>query len=108
MTVEVRTNGLLHDNEQWEKTLTMYEHALLIEPHNADARTDMGEAYRYTGMSAKALAGYHQALACGSGQVTARYNLRAACAFDKKDYQSVISVWEERRWLYRTIPRWIP
>ena len=30
-----------------------------------------------------------------SGHVSARYNLGVVHAFDEKDYQSVISVWEE-------------
>jgi len=83
----------------------MYEHAPLVGPHNADVRTDMDTAYRNIGMSTQALAEYRKALECESGHVTARYNLGVAYAFDKKDYQSVISVWEERRRLSPNHPQ---
>ena len=101
-------NGLLCGNEQWEKAITMYEHTLLIDPQNADVRTDMGTAYRNIGMSSRALAEYRKALECEAGHVNVRCNVGVVYAFDEKDYQGAISVWEGLRRLSRTIPKWIP
>jgi len=98
-------NGLLCGNEQWEKVITMYEHTLLIDPQNADVRTDIGTAYRNIGMSARAHAEYRKVLECESGHVSARCNVGVVYAFDEKDYQSVISVWEELRRLSLNQPQ---
>jgi Flp pilus assembly protein TadD len=92
-------NGLLRDNEQWGKAITLYEHALPIDPRNADVRTDIATSCRNIGMSARALAEYRKELACVSGHVNARYNLGVVYTFDEKDYHSVSSVWEGIRLL---------
>ena len=65
-------NGLLRDNEQLDIAITLYEHALPIDPRNADVRTDMATAYRNIGMSTRAHAEYRKVLACVSGHANAR------------------------------------
>jgi tetratricopeptide (TPR) repeat protein len=83
------------DSSQWKKAITMYEHALMLFPRNADVRTDMGTAYRNLGLADRALAEYRIALEHEPGHLNARYNIGIVLAHDKKNYQAAIHIWEE-------------
>ncbi len=83
------------DSGNWKKAITMYEHALLIDPREADVRTDMGTAYRNLGLSERALAEYRLALKYEPGHLEARYNMGIVYAYDKKDYRAAIRIWQD-------------
>lgn len=83
------------DSGNWKKAITMYEHALLIDPRDADVRADMGTAYRNLGLSDRALAEYRLALKHEPGHLDARYNMGIVYAYDKKDYRAAIRIWQD-------------
>ncbi|MGE5174012.1 MAG: tetratricopeptide repeat protein [Betaproteobacteria bacterium] len=83
------------DSGNWKKAITMYEHALLINPRDADVRADMGTAYRNLGLSDRALDEYHLVLKHEPGHLDARYNMGIVYAYDKKDYRAAIRIWQD-------------
>jgi tetratricopeptide (TPR) repeat protein len=83
------------DTGQWKKAITIYQHALHIDAHNADVRTDMGTAYRNLGQLDRALAEYRLALHHDPAHLNARYNMGIVFAYDRKDSRAAIRVWEE-------------
>jgi len=84
-----------YDSADWKNANIMYAYALLIDPKNADVRTDMGTAYRNRGMIDNALAEYRTALKDEPEHLNARYNMGIIYAYNKKDYQEAIRIWEE-------------
>lgn len=83
------------DSGDWKNANIMYAYALLIDPKNADVRTDMGTAYRNRGMIDKALAEYRTALKDEPDHLNARYNMGVVYAYNKKEYQEAVRIWED-------------
>jgi len=83
------------DDRQWKRAIMMYEHALLLDPRNADVRTDMATAYRNIGMVDRALVEYRTAIEHDPGHLNARYNQGMIYAHDKRDFRAAIHIWEE-------------
>ena len=84
-----------YDSGEWKKAIARYEHALRIDPRNSDIRTDSGTAYRNLGLLDRALAEYRLALQYDPAHVNARYNMGIVYAYDRKNLQAAIRVWEE-------------
>jgi len=83
------------DSGRWEKAINIFAHALRLDPRNADVRTDMGTAYRNLGMTERALAEYNNVLHIEPGHLNSRFNLGIVYAYDKKNHDAAIHVWEE-------------
>ncbi len=83
------------DSGQWREAARMYERALELDPRNADVITDLGTAYRNLGSPGRAIAAYRRALAIEPGHMNARYNLGVVYAYDMKDYDRAIRLWED-------------
>jgi tetratricopeptide (TPR) repeat protein len=55
--------NFLYDQRQYQQAIEWYQRSLAIDPHNVNARTDMGTAYYYIGQNQKALEEYSKSLA---------------------------------------------
>jgi tetratricopeptide (TPR) repeat protein len=91
----VALGNTYYDSGEWKKAVMVYERALRIDPANADVRTDSGTAYRNLGRLEKALAEYQTALKYDPSHLNARYNMGIVYAYDKKDFNAAIHIWEE-------------
>ena len=80
---------------QWSKAITLYEHALKLDPHNADLHTDLGIACRNAGQIDRALGEFRKALENDPVHQNARFHMGIVYAYDKKNYPAAIRVWEE-------------
>lgn len=90
--------GLAHayaGGNQWNKAITLYEHALRIDPHNADLHADLGIACRNAGQIDRALGEFRKAIDSDPMHQNARFHLGIVYAYDKKNYRSAIRVWDE-------------
>ena len=90
--------GLAHayaGNNQWDKAITLYEHALRIDSHNADLHADLGIACRNAGQVDRALGEFHKAVASDPVHQNARFHMGIVYAYDKRDYPAAIRVWQE-------------
>ncbi len=90
--------GLAHaydGGNQWNKAITLYEHALRFDPHNADLHADLGIACRSAGQSDRALSEFRKAVESDPLHQTARFQMGIVYAYDKKNYPAAIRVWEE-------------
>ena len=73
----------------------LYEHALRIDPHNADLHTDLGIAYRNAGQADRALSEFRKAVDSDPMHQNARFHMGIVYAYDKKNYPAAIRVWQE-------------
>ena len=95
LAVIIALGNAYYDSRSWSDAIRLYEQALAIDPQNADVHTDMGTAYRNMGKPDRALAEYNLALDNDPGHVDARYNMDVVYAFDMKNYDVAIHLWEE-------------
>lgn len=95
LAVLIALGNANYNSSRWKEAIASYRRALGIDPRNSDVRTDMGTAYRNMGMSDRALAEYRTALEHDPGNQNARYNMGIVYAYDKRDYQAAIHVWED-------------
>ncbi len=95
LAVIIALGNAYYSSGRWKEAATYYGRALGIDPGNSDVRTDMGTAYRNMGMPNRALAEYRTALEYDPGNQNARYNMGIVYAYDKRDYQAAIRVWED-------------
>ena len=54
--------NLYYDSQAYPQAIEYYEKAVVIQPDNADVRTDLGTSYWYTGDADKAIASFEKAL----------------------------------------------
>jgi tetratricopeptide (TPR) repeat protein len=90
--------GLAHayaGSNQWDKAITLYEHALRVDQHNADLHADLGIACRSAGQVDRALSEFHEAVKYDPLHQGARYHMGIVYAYDKKNYPAAITVWDE-------------
>lgn len=83
------------ESGSWQEAARHYELALRIDPHNADVHTDLGAAYRNLRMPHRALEEYRLALKHEPGHLNARYHMGILYAFDFRNYDVAIHIWEE-------------
>jgi len=90
--------GLAHayaGSNQWEKAITLYEHALRVDQHNAELHADLGIACRNAGQADRALSEFQKAVTNDPLHQRARYHMGIVYAYDKKNYPAAIRVWKE-------------
>ena len=80
---------------EWHKAVTLYEHALQIDPHNADLYADLGIACRNAGQIDRALGEFRKAVDNDPLHQDARFQMGIVYAYDKKDYPAAIRIWKE-------------
>jgi cytochrome c-type biogenesis protein CcmH/NrfG len=83
------------NNRRWSDAIRLYEQSLESDPRNAEVYTNMGTAYRYVGKPVRAIAAYRQAVNNDPGNMDARYNMGAVYAFDMKQYDTALHLWED-------------
>ncbi len=94
LAANIAMANALYDAGRWKEAITYYDHALRLNPHNADVVTDLGTCYRNLGMADDAVREYTRALRIDPAHQSALYNLGVVYARDKKDPARAIRYWE--------------
>ena len=91
-----RTLGNFHyDHQDWPKAITHYESAIRQGSDDADIRTDLGNAYRFTGRLDDALAQYHRARQMNPSHEFSLFNQGGLYLEDLKQPAKAIEIWQE-------------
>jgi tetratricopeptide (TPR) repeat protein len=61
--VRLKLANFLYDQRQYGQAIEWYQKALVLDPNNVNAHTDLGTAYFYTGRSQEALREYRKSIA---------------------------------------------
>ena len=83
------------DHQNWTKAITKYESAISLGIDNADVRTDLGSAYRFSGNAQKALEEYQHAHKMDPQHENSLFNQGAVYVLMLKEPQKGVDVWKE-------------
>lgn len=84
-----------YDHQQWKRAVDNYQNALKAGLDNADVRTDLGSALRFSGEPQKALQQYQRAQKEDPTHENSLFNQGGLYAFDLKQPQKGIAVWRK-------------
>jgi tetratricopeptide (TPR) repeat protein len=86
---------LRFDAGQYKEAITFYEQSLALDPKNARVRSDMANAYAYTGNPDHAISEYQTALKYDPKHGLSLLNLGMVQWHDKGDVKSAVETWEK-------------
>lgn len=91
-----RTLGnFYYDHQNWPQAITHYESAMRQGLDDPDIRTDLGNAYRFVGRTADALAQYSRAQTMNPAHEFSLFNQGGLYLEDLKQPAKAIEVWQE-------------
>lgn len=83
------------DHQNWKKAIDKYENAIKLGIDNADVRTDLGSAYRFSGNAQKALEEYKRAHKMDPKHENSLFNQGAVYVLMLKQPQKGVDVWKQ-------------
>lgn len=83
------------DHQNWPKAIGKYESAIKLGIDNADVRTDLGSAYRFSGNAKKALEEYQRAHKEDPRHENSLFNQGAVYVLMLKQPQKGVDIWKE-------------
>jgi len=83
------------DHREWHEAIASYQQAIAAGTDNADIRTDLGSAYRFSGEPRKALEQYRIAQKKDPRHENSLFNQAGVYAVDLKDPAAGILLWRE-------------
>jgi len=92
------------DAQRYRNAVQAYTRALELTPENVDVRIDMGTCYRKMGQPEKAVEAYRKALSYQPKHPNGLANLGVILAYDLKDPDGAVAVWEKFLDLYPNHP----
>ncbi len=84
-----------YDHENWTQAIHHYELALRQGADDADTRTDLGNAYRFSGRPGDALAQYHLAQQMNPAHEFSLFNQGGLYLDDLHQPQKAVEIWQE-------------
>jgi cytochrome c-type biogenesis protein CcmH/NrfG len=91
----VELGNAYFDTREPKKAADAYGRALEVQPNNPDVLTDQGVMFRDLGLADQALANFQKAAAIDPQHLQSRFNQGIVLAFDKKEPQKAIAVWND-------------
>jgi cytochrome c-type biogenesis protein CcmH/NrfG len=91
----VELGNAYFDTRQPKKAADAYGRALEVQPNNPDVLTDQGVMFRDLGLADQALSNFQKAAAIDPQHLQSRFNQGIVLAFDKKEPQKAIAVWND-------------
>ena len=88
-----------YDRKNWPRAIEVYEKAILLGADNADVRTDLGNAYRFSDRPQKALEQYEIAQKQDPQHENSLFNQGGLYAFSLNQPEKALDIW--RRYLAR-------
>ena len=95
--------NLLYDHKQFEQAIPWYEKALELDPHNVDARTDLGTAYYNLGRADEAIREYRKSLEVDPNHQPTLYNMILVNLQGANNLPAAQAAWEQ---LHRLNPKY--
>ncbi len=89
----VNLGNAYYDADMPKLAIDSYNHALAINPDDADVLNDQGAMYRQTGDFAKALKNFEKALAIAPNNLESLYNMGYINAFDLNRIDRALDIW---------------
>lgn len=83
------------DHQAWPRAIDFYQKAIAQNLDNADVRTDLGSAFRFSGQPEKALEQYRIAQKENPKHEHSLFNQGGVYAFDLKQPDKGIALWRE-------------
>ncbi len=83
------------DHQNWKKAIDKYENAIKLGIDNADIRTDLGSAYRFSGDAKKALEEYERAHKMNPRHENSLFNQGAVYVLMLKQPQKGVDIWKQ-------------
>ena len=83
------------DHQNWKKAIVKYEEAIKLGIDNADVRTDLGSAYRFSGNAKKSLEEYKYAHKMNPQHENSLFNQGAVYVLMLKEPQKGVDIWKE-------------
>lgn len=90
----IRLGNIYFDTGQNEDAVNAYRKALVLNPKNADVRTDMGICLRRLKRADEAIEAFKEAIDANPRHYQSRYNLGLVLLHEKNDLQGAIDAWE--------------
>ena len=84
-----------YDHKAWQKAIDGYQRAISLGLDNADVRTDLGNALRFSGEPQKALAQYQSARKLNPQHENSLCNMAALYAQVLNDPANAVAAWRE-------------
>ena len=84
-----------YDHKAWHKAIDAYQHAISLGLDNADVRTDLGNAFRFSGEPRKALEQYQTARKLNPQHENSLCNMAALYAQVLNDPGNAVAAWKE-------------
>ncbi len=94
MQASANLGNWYYDHKQWPQAITDYTQAIHDGLDNPDIRTDLGNAYRFSGQPDLALSEYTQAQTQDAHHENSLFNQGGAYV-DKGDFKKAILIWQE-------------
>jgi tetratricopeptide (TPR) repeat protein len=84
-----------YDHQGWQKAVELYQRAISLGMDNADVRTDLGNALRFSGEPKKALEQYRAARKLNLQHENSLCNMATLYAQVLNDPASAVAAWNE-------------
>ena len=84
-----------YDRKNWPRAIEVYEKAILLGADNADVRTDLGNAYRFSDRPQKALEQYEIAQKQNPQHENSLFNQGGLYAFSLNQPEKALEIWRE-------------
>jgi len=84
-----------YDHKAWQQAIDAYQHTISLGLDNADVRTDLGNAFRFSGEPQKALGQYQAARKLNPQHENSLCNMAALYSQVLNDPVNAVAVWRE-------------
>jgi TPR repeat protein len=101
--IPLKLANYLYDKHYFNLAIEWYQRSLTLDPKDANARTDLGTSYFYTGKPEQAIAEYKKALALNPNHQPTMFNLIIVNLEGTHDLKSANKYWNE---LHRQNPNY--
>ena len=91
----VASGNSYYDRKNWPRAIEAYEKAIVLGADNSDVRTDLGNAYRFSGRPQKALEQYEIAQKQNPQHENSLFNQGSLYAFSLNQPEKALEIWHE-------------
>ncbi len=101
----LRLANFFYDQKQYDKAIEWYERALVLDPRNVNARTDLGTAFFYLGRNQDALREFRKSLETDPRHSPTLYNMIIVNLDGTHDLKAALEAWETLKKLNPNYPQ---
>jgi tetratricopeptide (TPR) repeat protein len=91
----IELGNIYYDSKQYPNAIEYYKRVLILQPANADVRTDLGTSYWYIGDADTAISEFNKSLNYSPTKVNTLFNLGLVQFKGKKDSAAAVATWHK-------------